>query len=787
MASKDVEAGRAHVLIAIRDMVSGGLKKIERNLAGFGRSFATLGATMTATSIGPIASVMRAFAPFDAQMARVGAITGATANDLANLRNEAKRLGSTTQFTASQAAEGMVYLGMAGYNTSQILNAIGPVLSLAAAGMLDLGRASDIVSDAQTAFGLSAADAARVADVLAKTATSSNTSVEQMGEAFTYAAAQGKSAGQSIEMIAAALGVLGNSGLKASIAGTGVQGIFKRLVEQDALEQLGRLGVAFADVNGNVRPLVDLMSDLQAATSSMTQLKKLQTFESLFGLHAKSALILADNSAALSDLTNSLYGASGAAEEMAKQVQNSTMGSWLGLLSALESVQIALGESIAEPARKLIDVFAFASRSMSAFISANKPLFRIVGIGAFAIGLLGAALTAIGGSALLASFVVGGLATAFSTVLSLLAGLFTPLGLLVVSIIAAGVAAWTFRDRIASAFAAVAEYTRPFTDAIGRVWSVFSEAFGGIVSALMSGNLQTAAGIAWLGFVAAAWQGVAELGGAITTALDFLQAWIPGVAGIRDYVAGAFASIGQSILAGRWDLAGAIAMTKLKIVWVTGLNFVKDAFALITTGLKNTWLGLADFIADVWHGAINAVAQGIVWVMEQLGIASEGTMAQLQRMQAAEAAARQKRRDSRADPNEAMYARMMERQKQLASLQQHLSELEGESATAYAAAGAPTIADAAAAAREELATAIEQAQEQARSAQDNPETRGLQAQARLGSSQLSKLSSMGTFGATAAALSLGFNAKPQEETAANTRKMLRHMERQQPGVARFAN
>ncbi|QDV26940.1 phage tail tape measure protein [Aureliella helgolandensis] len=834
MAAKDIEAGRAHVLIRLRDQVSAGLKKTERNFAKFGRSFATAGLALGAAAGGPLVRVMQVFGGFDAAMARVSAITNGTTDELAKLRAEAKRLGATTQFSATQAAEGMVFLGMAGFNTQQVLAGIGPVLNVAAAGMLELGRAADIVSDATTAFGLAAEDTGRVADVMAKTATSSNTSIEQMGEAFTYAAAQGKAAGQTIEDVSAALGVLGNSGLKASIAGTGVQGIFKRLVQPDALAMLRSMGVSLADSAGNIRPLTALMADLQRATSRMTQLKKLQTFEELFGLHSKSAIILSDNASALEQLTGKLYNATGAADSMASKMQDSVMGRWLGFTSAFEAIHVALGEAFKGPTQSVLAFGATSMRVIAAFIDGNQTLFKTIGLIAGGIAAVGIVLTTIGFSFLAASFAVGGLATAISFLASIIGFVFSPLGLAVAVLIGLGIAAYQFRSQLAAAFSSVAEYFRPLIDGIGHVWEIFSETFGAIVAELQGGNLGNAAGIAWLGFVAAAWQGVAELGGAIDAALGFLQAWIPGVDNVRTYITGAFASIGQSILAGRWDLAGAIAMTKLKLavahgwgaitnVWAGAMTGIGTIWDFTIYGLRSTWNALAtairasvfiitdvftsiiDRLDQLWTSFASTAARIDAWMTGSKmhsNLADKYTSDFAARTAARKAASDKERaaigrsqREGQAridsDLNRRVTGRVQSEQgvnnrnqARQSQLRAEIANLERQAATAYAGAGAPTIENVAAKAREDLRQAIADSQKQAQAGTqgNGPTNAALRRQAGVGGGQLAKITSSGTFSAAAAAQALGFDTRPAEQTAKNTKKIVQLIQNNRGGA-----
>lgn len=749
MAAKDVEAGRAHVVLRIRDLMTQGLKAAEKKMQQFGRSMAMAGSVVSLGLGVPLAGVATVFADFDSAMAQVGGISGAAGEQLAKLREEAKRLGASTQFTAAQAAQGMVYLGMAGFNTEQILSGIGPVLNVAASGMMDLARAADIVSDATTAFGLSAEDTSRVADVMAKTATSSNTSIEQMGEAFTYAAAQGKAAGQTVENVSAALGILGNSGLKASIAGTGVQGIFKRLIEPDALAQLNRMGVAFADARGNIRPLHALMQDLQRATSGMTQLKKLQTFEELFGLHAKSAIILADNSQALTELTGKLYQSQGSAADMAKAMNNSVKGAWLSFMSAVESIMIAVGEAMDGPLTTLLGIGAQLFRLVGGLIDRFRGIVQVVAIAAGAVAGIGAAFASLGVAVINGGFIIGLIGSAFAFIGSVLATIFSPLGMLIGVLIALGGVAIYFRSAMYEAFQGLLVWASPVIDAFWRILEAATGAVAGIVDALSAGNIERAGAIAVAALLSMFWQAASE---------------IPGIGSL---LASGF---GQALLAGRWDLIVGIMMGKVKLAILSAWNGIANIWSAALTGLGAMWDITVKGITDAWRSAVNGIAQGILWVMEKLGLAAEGAQAELAKMNAAtqgqadaafaasmaaRVAAEQKARDQRAASE--------------AALASDIAAMQSEATAAAAEQGVTTAAAAAARAKAELESLLKQSSQPATA--DGKKSSIADRLAGLGggvAGALPKIESRGTFTAAAASV-FGGGRSGLDQVAANTR------------------
>ena len=283
------------------------------------RGFAAVG---TAATIA-IADSIRVFASFESSMLRVKAITGATGQEFQDLTNLAKELGATTAFTARESAEAMGFLAQAGFDVKEINKALPRVLSLAAAGQLELASAADITASVLRGFGLSANESGRVADVLAASASSANTSVQEMGVAFKFAGPVASAMGISIEETAAALGVLSNAGLKGSLAGTGLRMVLVKMGEDIA----GAGGLLPAlktlDTDG-VQAVVDTMRDLdaRAGTAAVALTKQLDTVE---------------------DLKNQFMLASGSAQKMAEIMLSGLAGSAIETSSAFEGLRIQIG------------------------------------------------------------------------------------------------------------------------------------------------------------------------------------------------------------------------------------------------------------------------------------------------------------------------------------------------------------------------------------------------------------------------------------------------------------
>ena len=226
------------------------LKNVGDKISGAGQALMPLSAA--AAGIG--AGIIKTTADFDSAMSKVAAVSGAAGDDFDALRDKAREMGATTKFTASEAAEAMNYMAMAGWKTEDMLSGVSGIMSLAAASGEELGTTSDIVTDALTAFGLAAEDAGHFSDILAAASSNANTNVAMMGESFKYAAPVAGSLGYTAEDIAVALGLMANSGIKASMAGTSLRNIFTRMAKptKESAMAMERLGLSLDDGQGNM-------------------------------------------------------------------------------------------------------------------------------------------------------------------------------------------------------------------------------------------------------------------------------------------------------------------------------------------------------------------------------------------------------------------------------------------------------------------------------------------------------------------------------------------------------
>ena len=296
---------------------------------------------------------------FETEMSKVSAISGATGDELSSLADKAKEMGAKTKFSATESAQAMEYMAMAGWKTEDMLNGIEGIMNLAAASGENLATTSDIVTDALTAFGLSAQDSTHFADVLAAASSNANTNVSMMGETFKYVAPVAGALGFSVEDCGVAIGLMANSGIKAGQAGTSLRQMLSRLTKptKEVQTAMNTLGLSLTDSVGNVKSLDTVMSDLRSGFSGLSKAEQTQIATSLAGQEAMSGLLAIVNASDedFNKLKDSIYNADGAAE-MAATMQDNLAGQITILKSGLEGLGISIYESVEVPLKNLASV-----------------------------------------------------------------------------------------------------------------------------------------------------------------------------------------------------------------------------------------------------------------------------------------------------------------------------------------------------------------------------------------------------------------------------------------------
>lgn len=329
-----------------------------------------------------MAAPVKVAAQFEQQMAKVAAVSNASDAELQKLTATARNLGATTNWSASQAAEGMEFLAMSGFSVEQSIKAMPGMLNLASAGAIDLGSAADIASNVLTGFNLQASETGRLGDVLTNTFTTSNVNLSMLGETMKYVAPVAAATGVSLEQAAAMAGQLGNAGIQGSNAGTALRAVISRLSAPTgaAAKALRDLGIQTKDASGNLRSVPDILADMNNAMEGMGTATKQGITSTVFGLEAASAAtVLLGNagSGSLQKYTESLK-ASGTASKVAAKQNATAMGSLRRLNSAVESIGITIGNVLLPPLATLAEMVAGAAGIIDSFAQQFPTLTAVI-------------------------------------------------------------------------------------------------------------------------------------------------------------------------------------------------------------------------------------------------------------------------------------------------------------------------------------------------------------------------------------------------------------------------
>ncbi len=312
---------------------------------------------------------------FESAMSEVKAISGATGENFEKLTDKAKEMGATTKFSATESAEALKYMAMAGWETEQMTDGLAGVMNLAAASGENLGTVSDIVTDAMTAFGLEAKESSHFADVLAKASSSSNTNVGLMGETFKYVAPIAGAMKYSIEDTATAIGLMANAGIKGGEAGTALRSMLTRLVKppKEAAEALDGLGISAKNSDGSMKPLREVLGDLREKFAGLDDSQKAQYAASIAGQEAMSGLLAIVNTSDkdFEKLTKSIDNSKDAAKKQADTMNNNLKGAMYELGSAAEAVGIEIYDGFKKPLKKTVKEGAKQIRGLATAIKEN--------------------------------------------------------------------------------------------------------------------------------------------------------------------------------------------------------------------------------------------------------------------------------------------------------------------------------------------------------------------------------------------------------------------------------
>ena len=545
-----------------------GVKTMQGKLNGVAGKMDKVGKTMSATVTAPIAGlagvIVKVGMDFEASMSHVQAVTGATGSEMAKLEDMARELGETTKFSATQAAEAMGFLGMAGFDTNQIMSSMPGLLDLAAAGQLELGRAADIATNIVSGFNMTAEDTGMVSDVLAKAAASANTSVEQLGAAMSYVAPVASGAGLSLQETAAAIGVLSDNGIQGERAGTALRGVIASLQNPvgGTARALEKLGLSAEDVDPTMNSLADILRKLESAGIDS------KTAMELVGVEAGPALIamLNKGSGGLGKFTKDLADSDGAAAQMAETMSDNTKGSLQEFQSALEGIALAFADILLPVVTDFLDFLTTLVRKFGEMPVAGQKIILIIGGIAAAIGPL--------------LLVISSIVKAFITIMPIIKSVGAAIGLLAnpVGIVIAAIAGLValvviYWDEIKAVtevvFGWIAEYLSNLWNGIKYITSTVWNAIKNALSSI--------------------WNNIKN-----TTSTVFN--------GIKDTISTIWNTI-KNVTSSVWD---GIRNTISSII-----NNMKDAISRVFNTIKSTvtgvWNGIKSATNRIWDGIVNSI------------------------------------------------------------------------------------------------------------------------------------------------------------------------------------
>ncbi|MDU0465834.1 phage tail tape measure protein, partial [Staphylococcus chromogenes] len=326
---------------------------------------------------------------FDDSMRKVKATSGATGKEFNLLRDKALEMGAKTKFSASESADALNYMALAGWDTKDMLGGIDGVMQLAAASGEDLGQVSDIVTDSLTAFGMKAKDSGHFADVLAQTSSKANTDVRGLGDAFKYAAPVAGALGYTVEDTSIAIGLMSNAGIKGEKAGTALRTMFTNLSSPTKAmkQQMDELGISITDSNGEMLPMRDVMDQLRSKFRGLSKDQQASAAATIFGKEAMSGALAVINASDedYKKLTQSIDNSTGASKRMSDEMEGGIGGSIRKMKSAIESLAISIGDVLAPHIRKAADFLAMLADKFTSMPGWVKT--GVVGLGIFAAAL----------------------------------------------------------------------------------------------------------------------------------------------------------------------------------------------------------------------------------------------------------------------------------------------------------------------------------------------------------------------------------------------------------------
>lgn len=578
---------------------------------------------------------------FTSTMSEVSAISGATGEDFEKLEACAREYGATTVFSASNAAEALKYMSLAGWDADQSTSALGGVLNLAAASGMELGAASDMVTDYLSAFAMEAGDAAYFADLLSYAQSHSNTTAEALGEAYKNCAANLNAAGQDVETVTSLLEGMANQGYKGSEAGTAMAAIMRDITNgmKDGAIKIGETSVAVMDAQGNFRDLTDILTEVEAATNGMGDAERAVALSSTFTADSTKGLnlILNEGMDKIAGYEEELRGASGSAEEMANIMNDNLSGDVAAMNSAFEELGLKIYDALESKLRAGVQFITNGVIPAVEWLGGHIPEVTI------AVSGLGAVIAAMNWGTI--SSKIAMVKGALAKLAAALGGVSLP-AIAIIAVITAVALAFTnlwknneeFRNKITAIWDGIKAKFDEFgqgivdrlnalgfefediTEVMKAVWDGFCEVlapiFEGVfqqISNILSEALDILTGLfdifagIFTGDWDMVWQGVQEVFGAVW---DFVVAtfenWISTFTSLADTVLGWFGTDWETV----W--------TNVKTFFSDTWNAISSFFSGILTGIKTFFTETWDSIVSFFSGILSGISSSVTGTMTEI-------------------------------------------------------------------------------------------------------------------------------------------------------------------------
>lgn len=578
---------------------------------------------------------------FTSTMSEVSAISGATGEDFEKLEACAREYGATTVFSASNAAEALKYMSLAGWDADQSTSALGGVLNLAAASGMELGAASDMVTDYLSAFAMEAGDAAYFADLLSYAQSHSNTTAEALGEAYKNCAANLNAAGQDVETVTSLLEGMANQGYKGSEAGTAMAAIMRDITNgmKDGAIKIGETSVAVMDAQGNFRDLTDILTEVEAATNGMGDAERAVALSSTFTADSTKGLnlILNEGMDKIAGYEEELRGASGSAEEMANIMNDNLSGDVAAMNSAFEELGLKIYDALESKLRAGVQFITNGVIPAIEWLGGHIPEVTI------AVSGLGAVIAAMNWGTI--SSKIAMVKGALVKLAAALGGVSLP-AIAIIAVITAVALAFTnlwknneeFRNKITAIWDGIKAKFDEFgqgivdklnalgfefediTEVMKAVWDGFCEVlapiFEGVfqqISNILSEALDILTGLfdifagIFTGDWDMVWQGVQEVFGAVW---DFVVAtfenWISTFTSLADTVLGWFGTDWETV----W--------TNVKTFFSDTWNAISSFFSGILTGIKTFFTETWDSIVSFFSGILSGISSSVTGTMTEI-------------------------------------------------------------------------------------------------------------------------------------------------------------------------